>query len=241
MTTRTAMTTTRRIASAVLTLVIVVLVILLWPARFGGSTHWIIVAGNSMEPTYDLGDVVLTRSTTTPTVGDVVVFEVPYGVGEGSLVIHRIIGERDDGSFVMQGDNRDTADQWRVRPEHVVGTPLLRLPGFGKVVAAISSGALVAPALGLAVTIALWPRRRRDDPDRPTDHDPTTALERPGLVASPSGWRPEITEAEMATAREWLEQELRRIEQTYVEAPPLPVRPRAPRPQPVGAASHRSG
>jgi len=29
----------------------------------GGSTHWIIVAGNSMEPTYDLGDVVLTRST----------------------------------------------------------------------------------------------------------------------------------------------------------------------------------
>lgn len=232
----------KRLTTWAIVLLSVAAVILLWPARFGGATTWIVVTGTSMEPTYQAGDIVMVRATTAPDVGDVAVFAVPDGVGAGSLVIHRVVAERPDGSYVMQGDNRDTVDEWRVDRGDVVGRPLLRLPGLGNLVGRLSGGSLTAPAIGLAVTLLLWPRRRGDSESAapPTaDDDPTVALEQTENGTPATTWRPEITAAEMATAREWLEQELERMERIRRSAEPLPVRPRRPTALPREPVLHR--
>ncbi len=183
--------------SAALTAGIVALTILLWPSSLGGATTWVTVTGASMEPTYDLGDLVLARSTGAPAVGDVVVFTVPDGTAAGTLVIHRIVDRRTDGSWVTQGDNRDTADQWRVRDEHVVGTPVLRIPRAGGLA---GSGTPVALILGIAVALVLWPRR---DEVGPPDRDPAPRAE-PVRVT----YLPRVTDADLRSAELWVESEL---------------------------------
>ena len=61
------------------TVVVLLLVVYLWPAQLGGSARIIVVAGDSMEPTYSFGDAVVVRDRDVTDVGDVVVFEVPEG------------------------------------------------------------------------------------------------------------------------------------------------------------------
>lgn len=183
--------------SAALTAGIVALTVVLWPASLGGATTWITVTGASMEPTYHLGDLVLARSGGDHDVGDVVVFAVPEGTAAGSLVIHRIVDRRDDGSWVTQGDNRDTADQWRVHDEHVVGRPVLQLPRAGRLA---GSGTPVAAILGLAVALWLWPRR--DDPAPPPPPAPS------GTERIRATYLPRVTDAELRAAELWVESEL---------------------------------
>lgn len=233
-TTRGRLFSRTRLLTWAIVLLSIAAVVLLWPARFGGATTWIIVTGNSMEPTYRAGDIVMVRSVGAPEVGDVAVFAVPDGVGSGSLVIHRVVGERPDGSYIMQGDNRNTVDEWRVGRSDVVGRPLLRLPGLGNAALQLSGGSFTAPSIGLAVTLLLWPRRkevggRSDEPHG--DDDPTVVLERVEPVTTPTAWRPQITAEQMQAARDWLEQELERVERTRRSPEQLPMRHR---PRPTG-------
>lgn len=209
----------RRLSSAVITLLIVALVVGLWPARLGGVTRWVIVSGTSMEPTYDLGDLVLTRDGGSPGVGDVVVFAVPEGLGAGSLVIHRIVALRADGSFVTQGDNRDTVDEWTLGPDDMVGRPVLHIPGAGSVLSGLGSGTMLAPLLGVAATLLLWPRRRQsgDERARPVGHR----------------WTPAVSPDDMAAAERWLDEELRRLRCEGLADEPLPVRPLPERTRPA--------
>ncbi|CAN5618009.1 hypothetical protein BH23ACT3_BH23ACT3_01880 [soil metagenome] len=208
----------KRVVSAGITLAIVVLIIVLWPVRFGGATQWVVVSGTSMEPAYDLGDLVMARSVSRSTVCDVVVFAVPDGVGAGNLVIHRIVDVRPDGTFVVQGDNRDTPDEWSVGQEHVVGHPIFALPGVGSLVTGSLSGSLLAPLLGLAATIALWPRR--SDPARSA----------PTSVAATATWEPAVHALDLALAELWLDDELRRLQRAQASADG-PVQGSRPRPR----------
>jgi signal peptidase I len=174
----TAMTRTlpRRIASAAMTLALVVAAVAFWPAHLGGSTRMVLVSGTSMEPTYLLGDVVVVRSNDTPEVGDVVVFAIPEGTGAGMLVIHRIVGTDDGGFFVTQGDNRDTVDQWPLTADDIVGTPILRLPYAGRIAMALGRWPVSSVGLGLIATMVLWPRRRHDEAfEEQADGRPSTA------------------------------------------------------------------
>ena len=104
----------RSVLSWTLTAAVIAAVAFLWPATLGGSTRLIVVSGHSMEPTYDYGDIVVARDSGDARVGDVVVFAVPEGVGEGILVIHRVIEIDDAGFLVTQGDNRDRPDEWQL-------------------------------------------------------------------------------------------------------------------------------
>lgn len=153
------MTLAKRAVSLVFTLVVLGLTAYLWPAPLGGVTRMVLVSGTSMEPTYALGDVVVARRGGAPAIGDVVVFEVPSGAGAGKLVIHRVVGQRDDGTFVTQGDNRDTADEFRVGVEHVVGRPVAHLPRAGLLVGLLRQGWVLAVIVGMIVLLLLWPER----------------------------------------------------------------------------------
>ena len=197
----------RRVLSMLLTALVVVGTIYLWPARFGGSTRLVIVSGHSMEPTYDLGDIVVARDGRDVGVGDIVVFAVPEGEAKGMLIIHRIVDTDADGRFITQGDNRDTPDQWHLTDDDVVGTPLVRVPKGGLVVRFLQQWYVLAAILGLLAILLLGPRSNDDD-----DRIPQGLL----TVEVPSTWRvgewieEEIPATVMAEAEAWLAQELER-------------------------------
>lgn len=137
-------------------MVVVCVALALWPAAFGGSLGMVIVAGNSMEPTFELGDVVITWKQSVE-VGDTILYRVPDGdPGAGNPVIHRVIGG-DSTGWVTQGDNVDRPDDWRPTSRDILGVAEFHLPLAGRIIAFLRSWWVLALMGGLAALLLLWP------------------------------------------------------------------------------------
>lgn len=143
---------------------------LVWPARFGGAAVFVVVRGESMEPGYHSGDLLYARTSDieTITVGDIAVYERPVN-DSTSLVVHRIVAEFDDGTLQFKGDNRTTVDQYQPTPSEVVARPVANL-GPLPTQLLIRLPIILALAVAMTVTWALWPRRDELPPDE--EHDP---------------------------------------------------------------------
>lgn len=198
----------RRMLSVLVTIVVLVFAIYLWPARLGGSTRLVIVSGDSMQPTYDLGDLVVSRDSGTIDLGDVVVFEVPTGPAEHMLVIHRVLEIDDDGTITTQGDNRATPDRWPLDRDDVVGEPVAHIPKAGLIVWMLRTPFVLACIAVLILALLLWPRDpktddvetdRDDDLDRPEPSAEPTVLPRRPLVEHEM-WRLETPPAIVSAA-----------------------------------------
>ena len=114
--------------------------VLLRPQNLGGPAAYVIVAGDSMQPSLRTGDLVVAAKQPTYDVGDVIVYGIPAGKpGAGSQVIHRIIGGDAETGFITQGDNRDTADPWLPTLNEIVGRPTLSIPAVGRALAFVRS------------------------------------------------------------------------------------------------------
>ncbi|MEX1177576.1 MAG: signal peptidase I [Nitriliruptor sp.] len=111
-------------------IVVIAWFLTLAPTAIGGPAAYIIVDGTSMEPTYQDGDFVLTRRTSTYEAGDVVAFEAPDSMNSGFRVIHRIVEVTPKG-LVTKGDNRGELDPWSVQDHDVTGEAILRVPHAG--------------------------------------------------------------------------------------------------------------
>jgi signal peptidase len=99
------------------------------PQSLGGRAAYIIVSGQSMEPLYHTGDLILVERSKTYSVGDIIAYRVPKGDPmAGAQVIHRIIGGDARRGFLVQGDNRTAPDVWRPRQADVVGAAHVRIP-----------------------------------------------------------------------------------------------------------------
>jgi signal peptidase I len=145
---------------------IVAVGLLLWPVSLGGSSRLIVVQGRSMEPTYHLGDLVLVRSNPSPDIGDVVLFEIGEGrPGAGSLVIHRVVGRADDGSYVTEGDNRETVDDFGTTEDDILGSPVIGIPRGGRLIGLASRPTTVGAAAGALAMLSMWPRTKRSRRD----------------------------------------------------------------------------
>lgn len=141
----------KTLSIAIPLLLIAVLFIFLWPTPFGGDTSYIIVVGDSMEPTLSQGDLAIARGQNSYAVGDIVAYYSPYG----PIVIHRIVGI-DGDNFVTQGDNRDSVDPWVVTPDMILGTSFVAIPYVGTLFNALREPILLASfiaALFLTLTI----------------------------------------------------------------------------------------
>jgi signal peptidase I len=137
-----------------------------WPARFGGATSAVLVRGTSMLPNYELNDIVFVREQDEYEVGDIVLFEIPDGEAAGLQIIHRIIGTWDDGTWKTQGDNRPTADQFRLEDEHLMGTPVLHVPEAGRVLQLLQNTFVISAAVGAGAIMLMWPSNSaRQDED----------------------------------------------------------------------------
>lgn len=137
------------IASA---LVIAAWVVFLRPQAVGGPAAFVMVTGDSMEPSLSAGDLVVAMEREAYAIGDVVVYRVPQeDAAAGQLVIHRIVEAPDGGGYVVRGDNRAAPDLWRPRPEEVVGQLQFVLPGGARVVEWLRHPGVVA-----SLATVLW-------------------------------------------------------------------------------------
>lgn len=144
----------------------------LWPSSLGGCTTLTIVSGQSMEPTYRTGDLVVARCGPVE-VGDVIVYSPP-NVG-GARVIHRIVDGDADG-WVVQGDNNDFLDPWQPTAEHIHGSAVLHLPHVGRFASILLSPLTWVSLLVLALAVVVWPGRRDDDAPDEDQGDPDVAV-----------------------------------------------------------------
>ena len=113
---------------AVLLVAILLLWILFLPIQFGGVSAYVIVNGNSMEPLYQKGDLVIIRRETTYRVGDIVTY---FNKELKAPVIHRIVAEK-DGAFVMKGDHNPSQDITQPAPKDIMGKAWLHFSALGK-------------------------------------------------------------------------------------------------------------
>jgi len=104
--------------------------ILLAPVPLGGQATYVIISGNSMEPTFHLGDLAIIRQQATYQVGDIVTYQ---NAELGKNVIHRIIGV-DAGHFIIKGDNNAWVDGYRPVQSEIVGKLWIYLPSVGKAI-----------------------------------------------------------------------------------------------------------
>lgn len=169
----------------------------LWPTSLGGCTTLTIVSGQSMEPTYYTGDLVVSRCGPVE-VGDVVVYNPPDV--EGARIIHRIVGGDAAEGWIIQGDNNDFLDPWRPTEENILGSSVLHLPHVGKVAAILLSPLTWISILTVALAVIVWPGRGTDDEEPAEDAEPEgpDQAEDPEKPESPE--KPENPEDEVLAA-----------------------------------------
>jgi signal peptidase I len=128
---RGAFTRTNKVAG----IAAVILACLFWmqflrPQSLGGNAGYVLVSGQSMEPRYHTGYLVLVEKQHAYDAGQLIAYRVPKGDPmAGAQVIHRIIGGDAKHGFIVRGDNRTAPDVWRPKPQDIVGAKALRFPG----------------------------------------------------------------------------------------------------------------
>ena len=127
------MKTPPRRLSIVSTAVFLVGMVAAWiifaPIQFGGQVAYVIVSGNSMEPLYRQGDLVIVHQAAEYKAGDIVTYRHP-DIGP---VIHRIVDQQGD-RFVLKGDNNTWTDSYLPAKMDIIGKAWLYLAGLGKLI-----------------------------------------------------------------------------------------------------------
>lgn len=176
--------TAGRIASFAVLAAVIACALLVWPGFLHGGTAYVIVSGNSMDPTLHGGDLVLTVRRSSYDVGDVVAYRIPKGQpGAGVLVIHRIVGGSASSGYIMQGDNRAGRDPWRPRPRDVVGAQGLSVPRLGLALVYLRTPIGLAGLAGILTALFILVGSG-------TDGSPKPAAAKGGSAARPRrrGW-----------------------------------------------------
>lgn len=115
------------------------------PVQAGGQAAYVIVNGNSMEPDYHLGDLIIVRPSPYYAIGDSVVYE---SLELERNVFHRIIDMELD-RYILKGDNNSWIDAYQPTQEEVIGKLWAHLPQFGKVIQFIRRPIIMAIIVGL--------------------------------------------------------------------------------------------
>jgi signal peptidase I len=130
------------------------------PVQFGGQAAYVIVTGNSMEPVFHRGDLVILRKASDYQIGDIATYRHP-DIGP---VIHRIVA-LEGSRFVFKGDNNTWVDSYQPVQAELIGKFWLYVPFAGKIMGLLrtpwSIALLVAVAGGIGMTSARGSQARR--------------------------------------------------------------------------------
>jgi signal peptidase len=126
------------VATAALTTLL--LAVILLNMGFLGFRSMVVISG-SMSPTFNVGDIVITRSVPPEelAVGDV----IRYRRNQVNIV-HRVLEiEKNNGEIVLttKGDANNTIDRPRPEPIDVIGRSVMRVPKLGWLTIALSQRA----------------------------------------------------------------------------------------------------
>ena len=156
------MTSYQRWASVISSALWLVLTAVIWiafaPVQVGGQAAYVIVNGNSMEPNFHLGDLIIIRSESYYSVGDQVVYQ---NLDLGGSVFHRIIDLELD-RYILKGDNNAWIDSYHPTQEEVIGKLWAHLPNFGKTIQFLRQPinmALIIGALGGLLAMSIAPKQ----------------------------------------------------------------------------------
>lgn len=145
--------TRTRLVNAFLASLTLILILGAWtsfaPIQFGGQASYVVVAGASMEPSLQRGDLVIAKQSSRYELGDIITYQHPQ-VGP---VIHRVI-DKDGGRYVVKGDNNDWIDAYHPHSSEVYGKAWLHLPNAGQYISRLRQPgwmALISIALGLMI------------------------------------------------------------------------------------------
>lgn len=140
----------------------VLVALVLWPQTLGGRVAYVMVSGQSMEPTMHAHDVAMVVRRGGYEIGDVIAFRVPEGeVGEGSEVIHRIVGGSARAGYITRGDNNDYDDPWQPTERDIVGERIATLPQAGSLFARLQGPLPLAAFAAVVAVMAAVPSRSR--------------------------------------------------------------------------------
>jgi signal peptidase I len=158
--------------------------IVFMPVQLGGSTAYVIVDGNSMEPFMYRGDLVLVKTADHYEVDDVVTYKHP-DIGP---VIHRIV-QLDGDHFVMKGDHNSWLDTFRPTQPQIIGKLWFFVPHLGTTLGQIRSPMVLAVIAGiigfmLMKTLLLQPEPKLSlqKQNRPAETDPQPESAGAGLL-----------------------------------------------------------
>lgn len=104
------------------------------PTFLLGDTSYIIVLGDSMEPTIPVGSLVVAKPLgNSYREGDIIAFRTPYG---DAVMIHRVheVVYDSDGNLMgyrTKGDAYPNPDGWTIEPDMVLGRMLVAIPYLG--------------------------------------------------------------------------------------------------------------
>lgn len=131
--------------------------LLLAPTQIGGPLTFAIVHGSSMEPMLADGDLVVAARRSDYQVADVVLYQ-KYG----GAVIHRLTRGDPAIGWTSRGVNNSFDDAWRVMPDDIRGTFVLRSAPLGHAVTWLAGHpvAIALGAVGMFLLLALPLRRR---------------------------------------------------------------------------------
>ena len=178
-----------RAASALMALALLVgWWLFLAPSSLGGPATYVLIRGDSMLPTIENGDLVILTTKPTYDVGDVVAYRVPAGeIGDGKIVVHRIVDGDGSTGLVLLGDNNAAPDPWHPTSDAIVGSPWLRIPALGRLIGMLQDPAVAASLAAAASVGVITLRSLRRPIPRPNSKDdplaPSTSVVRRSGVA----------------------------------------------------------
>lgn len=137
-----------------------------------------IVKSGSMEPSIQVGDVVVAKPWTEDQpirVGRVFVYDDP-ATTRPHLMVHRIVELRDDGDYTTAGDANDLTDSTPLQRDDVRATAVLLVPFVGLPVTWAQSGQWLQLAAWLLLTMAAFALAARDLEGEPPRWGPLRLL-----------------------------------------------------------------
>jgi signal peptidase I len=115
--------------AAFLTIIIMIAWLFFAPRVMGGQASYVIVNGDSMEPLYHRGDLVILFEADHVEVGEIFAYRYP----ELGSVIHRVVAREGD-RFIMKGDHNSWTDGYHPAFDDMIGKAVINLPGVGNTV-----------------------------------------------------------------------------------------------------------
>lgn len=113
-----------------------------------------VVLSDSMSPTINKNDVVITANWIKPMPSDIGIYHQRNIDGDYVQdVVHRVVAIHSDGMYQFKGDNNKSQDALLVKSNDVSGTVISQLPGVGKLFSWIGLVVVLAIASGLWLVI----------------------------------------------------------------------------------------